>query len=420
MPSESNFCRCCREPVVDDIQEVLCHSCRPWNDADELMRQSTPAWQNYLQTNSASILREAMEWFDSAGILPNLLPADEAWAALLREVSGRDQISCPVDPLLEHDELSTLTTIRERLASRNSALFPSERAVVEHDSEVEGQFSGHHLRTNGAALIVDGVRVDRGPGLLLFRMMTERMGEPPAHRFLKILRLIEGDTAAEAQQLHKSRRAMLRDGRFQTAGAADAPRYDAQNGHTHPPPLCDWDCERYLLGIEVGAGGRNVIPLPVQPHLIEQFLTIWSGRPNMRVSDRLRALCLQWARDFGLQAPRVRITPHERSFGLLRSIVDANPETIICHPNGMSIIGRLCVTWRVNPGKGVHGTPYTIRPSTHAGMVINSPICMFDGGDTLPVGDRLASVALGLLNDNVLATQFVQIAAAVHLIRTVE
>ena len=140
----------------------------------------------------------------------------------------------------------------------------------------------------------------------------------------------------------------------------------------------------------------------------------------MRVSDRLRALCLQWARDFGLQAPRVRITPHERSFGLLRSIVDANPETIICHPNGMSIIGRLCVTWRVNPGKGVHGTPYTIRPSTHAGMVINSPICMFDGGDTLPVGDRLASVALGLLNDNMLATQFVQIAAAVHLIQTVE
>ena len=201
-----------------------------------------------------------MEWFDSAGILPNLLPADEAWAALLREVSGRDQISCPVDPLLEHDELSTLTTIRERLASRNSALFPSERAVVEHDSEVEGQFSGHHLRTNGAALIVDGVRVDRGPGLLLFRMMTERRGEPPAHRFLKILRLIEGDTAAEAQQLHKSRRAMLRDGRFQTTGAADATRYDAQNGHTHPPPLCDWDCERYLLGIEVGAGGRNVIP----------------------------------------------------------------------------------------------------------------------------------------------------------------
>jgi hypothetical protein len=53
-------------------------------------------------------------------------------------------------------------------------------------------------------------------------------------------------------------------------------------------------------------------------------------------------------------------------------------------------------------------------------MVINSPICMYDGGDTLPLGDRLASVALGLLNDNVLAKQFGQIAAAVHLIRTVE
>jgi hypothetical protein len=420
MESESNFCRCCREPIVHDVHHALCHACRPWNDADQLIRESTPAWQGYLQSNSAPILDEVLEWFHTSGVLSHLLPSDEAWAALLREVSGREQIRWTADPLEGHCESSVLTALRERLASRNSALFPGERAVVDHDSEVEGHFAGHHLKTAGVSLVVDGVRVDRGPGLLLFRMMTERKDEPAAHRFLKILRLIEGDCAAESQQLHKRRRAMLRDGRFQTAGAADAPRFDEQNGYSRPPPLCDWDSDRYLLGIEVASGGRYVIPLPVHPHLIEQFLTIWSGRPNMRVSDRLRALCLQWALNFGTEAPQVRITPHERSFGLLRSIVDANSEAIICQLQGMRITGALGVTWRVSPGRGVHGSPYTIRPSSLDGRVVGPAICMYDGGPTLPLGDRLASVALGLLNDNLLARQFVQIAAAVHRVRMIE
>ena len=420
MVSESNFCRCCREPVIEEIDFMLCHVCRPWNDAEKLARQSIPAWQRYLQSNSASVLDEALEWFHSAGVMSALLPTDEAWAALLREVSGKDQIRCPPDPLVDHPDFALMDHIRQRLASRNSALFPGVKAELDHDDEYEGVFAGYLVRTSETALIVDGVRVNRGPGLLLFRMMTERKSEPASHRFLKILRLIEGDSAAESQQLHKQRRGMLRDGRFQTAGAADAPRYDAQNGHVQPPPLCDWDCDRYLLGIEVGVAGRYVIPLPIQPHLIEQFLTIWSGRHNMRVSDRLRALCMQWAQNFGEEAPKVRITPHERSFGLLRSIIDGNPEAISCRPRGFRITGTMAVTWRVSPGRGAHNAPYTIRPSSIDGKVVGDPICMFDGGDHLPDGDRLASVVLGLLNDRILARQFIQIAAAAHQIDRIQ
>ena len=49
---------------------------------------------------------------------------------------------------------------------------------------------------------------------------------------------------------------------------------------------------------------------------------------------------------------------------------------------------------------------------SNAGISFGQPVCMYDDAQ-LPLGDRLASVVLGLLNDNILRTQYEQIHYAI-------
>ena len=131
----------------------------------------------------------------------------------------------------------------------------------------------------------------------------------------------------------------------------------------------------------------------------------------MHASDRLQAISRHLAKMVGIKAEDARITPLERSFSLFRSVIDGNRELIEIINGAFFVKGRSGTTWRVKPGNGAHGSPYLIQTS-NAGISFGQPVCMYDDAQ-LPLGDRLASVVLGLLNDNILRTQYEQIHYAI-------
>ena len=403
---------------------VLCPVCKPWNNEKELLRSSMPAWQNYLQEQQHNLMREAEEWLKGEHRIIGAFPYDHGWAELLRRITGNNNIACSSNELESHRDYHVYLQIRKILAGRNSDLFPN-LVGSKYNGEFEGRFNGYKIKTSKSGLIIDGVRVEKGPGSLLFMMMLESRIESVVLRFLTILRQIEGHTRISNSVNIEEQRNVLRNGMFSLFGSSDAPQPEGKRKKTAPPPLCDWDHKTYLLGIETGVGERHVIQLPTQPHLLERFLTIWSGRPTMQVSDRLRALTICLTKLVGYQAEDARITPLERSFSLLRSVVDNNSDKVVKNNNALFIKGGSGIIWRVKPGRGAHNSPYLIQTLSKNNLTLGRPICMYDDAD-LPLGDRLSSVILSLINDDKLRHKFEQINYAIirqksideqHLIR---
>ena len=422
--ADAENCRCCRSTLLaeDSPDAEMCAVCLPWNNVRELMRTSVPAWQIHMQRDQQQLLDDADDWLDGDGAqIAELLPSEPAWAALLRAVSGQRHIRADSDELdLESEpELDALRTL---LSSRHSPLFPgvADDDVNPLQDELRIEVAGHRLVSDERSLLVDGVPIEAGPGDLLLRMLFEANYEVATARFLRILAHIEGRQDEDGVNLEqRRRRTALHSCRFHSVGAADAPRPTANlKGFSEStPPLCDWDSKRWMLGIDNGTGSRVLMPLPSTPTLVERFLSIWSGRPSRRVSDRLRAICLRWAARCSTSSPEARITPHERSFGMLRGVVDANPERVAFLEDGLLVTGTLGVRWSITKGQGVHNTPYVIEP-----VCMDDPdrkgnqVCLFDQSSDLPLGDRLVMTVLGLLNDSTISQTIPQVALAVAML----
>ena len=97
---------------------------------------------------------------------------------------------------------------------------------------------------------------------------------------------------------------------------------------------------------------------------------------------------------------------------MYRSIIDGNPNVEVID-NGLVVKGGLNILWRITPGRGAHNVPYLIQTMAPNKVGLGQPICMYDNAE-LPLGDRLSSVVLGLLNDDKIIHQFDQIKYAVH------
>lgn len=419
MDSSYNICRCCRGGVDEEKDFVLCEVCSPWIILPKLLAKSKPAWQSFLEKSRKDLLREVDRWLSEEEVIMRRLPYDEGWHHLLALVTGS------VAPLHRHGRVEAhrdyleFLKVRDLLAARGSRLFPGVEGGVDSESEIDITFNGHFVSTSGTSLIVDRARVEHGPGRLLFAMMAENRIDSPVLRFLRVLNHIEGVLHREVDEAESARRAMLSTGRFTPVGAAEIP-YDSDVAIEAPlPPLCDWNEETFLLGIEVGVSGRKVIQLPADPTLLEQFLSLWDGRASVALSNRIRAISLQIARRIGSASEDARITPLERSFSLLRSSVEANRERVFATRQALFITGMSGVTWRVRPGRGAHGSPYLIQTVIPRGVAMGTPICMYDNSN-LPLGDRLNSILLSLLNDEILANQFMQISEALRENRRIQ
>ena len=424
--ADAENCRCCRSPMLadDSPDEELCAVCLPWNNMRELMRTSVPAWQIHMQRDQQQLLDDADDWLDGDGAeIAELLPSEPAWAALLRAVSGQRHIRADSNEVDLESE-PELDALRTMLSSRRSPLFPdlTDSDVDPLQGELRVEVTGHRLVSDDRSLLVDGVRIEAGPGDLLLRMLFEANCEVATARFLRMLAHIEGRQEEDGTDLEvRRRRAALRSCRFHTVGAADAPRPAAnlEGFMEATPPLCDWDSRRWMLGIDDGTGSRVLLPLPCTPTLVERFLSIWSGRPNRRVSDRLRAICLRWAARCSTSSPEARITPHERSFGMLRGVVDANPERVAFLEDGLLVTGTMGVRWSITRGVGVHNTPYVMEPVCMIDLERKGrPVCMFDESTELPLGDRLVMTVLGLLNDSSISKTIPQVALAAAMLKS--
>ena len=412
MAESVNVCRCCRGSLHELDNNPLCKVCSPWNDAKELLLLSTPPWQNYMQQHQTELLNQTIDWLRKDRQIISYMPYNRGWAELLRKLTGNSHILSVDIQIENHRDYESYLAVFEKLAARGSLLFPNIAGGETDNNEITVRFNGHEIRTLGQAIIVDGAKIDRGPGTLLFMMMIENRVESPALRFLNLFHQFEGTDHSHATNDEQLSRDVLRDGRFNPYGAADSPRTKSRKKKNAPPPLCDWNHETYLLGIELGTKGRHVIQLPTQPSLLERFLTIWGGRPSTLVSDRLRAATRHLTKIVGIHSEDARITPLERSFSLYRSIIDGNPNVEVID-YGLVVKGGLGILWRITPGRGAHNAPYLIQTMSQNRIGLGQPICMFDDAE-LPLGDRLSSVVLGLLNDDKLIHQFDQIKYAVH------
>ena len=422
--ADAENCRCCRSAMLaDDPPDAeMCSVCLPWNNLRELMRTSVPAWQIHMQRDQQQLLDDADDWLDGDGAqIAELLPSEPAWAALLRAVSGQRHIRADSDELDLESE-PELDALRTMLTSNHSPLFPgvADNDVDPQQGKLSIEVAGHRLVSDGRSLLVDGVLIEAGPGDLLLRMLFEANYEVATVRFLRMLAHIEGRQDEDGENLElRRRRAALRSCRFHSVGAADAPRPAAnlRGFMESTPPLCDWDSKRWMLGIDDGTGSRVLMPLPSTPTLVERFLSIWSGRPNRRVSDRLRAICLRWAARRSTPSPEARITPHERSFGMLRGVIDANPERVALIEDGLLITGTIGVRWSITKGRGVHNTPYVIEPVCMIDPERKgNQVCLYDQSTELPLGDRLGMTVLGLLNDSIIAQTIPQVALAAAML----
>ena len=128
MSDRFRVCRCCREPLLETEDRILCSVCGPWNNPNELLRLSVPAWQNYLERHQKELVRETREWLRIENRIVGAIPYDVGWAELLRKVSGNYQISCSDTYIEDHRDYEEYLKIREVLISRKSKMFPNLNA----------------------------------------------------------------------------------------------------------------------------------------------------------------------------------------------------------------------------------------------------------------------------------------------------
>ena len=216
----------------------------------------------------------------------------------------------------------------------------------------------------------------------------------------------------------QSRIAMaLRGMMFMPVGSAKAPMLSVSDHRSRggqAPPMCDWNSEGYLLGIVGKNSERRVLPLPQDPRVLERFTNTWRGRHGSAAAMRLRAYCLVSGLRIGLGANAATITPHERSFQMLCGIASSNEE-VTASAHGLLVKGTSGVQWLIRPGNGAHNSPYLIHPvRTLEPLRLLTAVCLYDSGHNLPLGDRLASQTLALLNDKAVATKVYQVAAAIN------
>tara|TARA_B100001996_G_C18626801_1_gene580090 strand:- start:908 stop:1426 length:519 start_codon:yes stop_codon:yes gene_type:complete len=159
--------------------------------------------------------------------------------------------------------------------------------------------------------------------------------------------------------------------------------------------------------------------LPKSSRAIEAFTAIWNGRDGSRLARHLRGISFRWALSSGIIQSDSVANPTERSFLLLRSIIDASPN-IKMDGFQISIIGSSGVEWRISAGVGVHGAPYIVRPvgrTKEGKTVLFREVCAYDAADELPIGDRIATMTLSLLNDENTAKRVDTIRMGINMVK---
>jgi|GEM_PF-712552 len=402
--------------MLKSSQNALCDLCAPWNDAATIRSWQKPVWQQHLLEDMPEFLDDIGEKLEM-GRLP-IPDNDENWRTALMAITERD--------LAAQSEIHEITQ-QQMLDARNiliesgSPLFKDGHQRL-HPSSLENCSGIGRMAVAQHVMVLqeDGLKIGKhliqgGPGSLLLRVLTDGLGG--VEGFLSLHSALTGSNKDMADE-PRSRIAMaLRGMMFMPVGSASAPMLSVRNSRNrgvHAPPMCDWNSEGYLLGLVGKNNERRVLPLPQDPRVLERFTNTWRGRHGSSAAIRLRAYCLISGLRIGLSADAATITPHERSFQMLRGIVSSSDKATT-NQHGILVEGTSGVLWLIRPGAGVHNAPYLIHPvRCLQPLRLLTSVCLYDSGHHLPLGDRLASQTLALLNDKAVATRVYQVAAAIN------
>jgi len=414
----------------------LCPVCAIWNTPAGFSKRLIPVWQRLVGEQFPELSDEMhMAIYNDLGLEHNEL----CWATILSLVTGKKvSASGAAVEDCSWDIIACLDAAERVARNADLALFRSgEIQSSDADSGLGsnlvaldlGKFT---LAVHQRGIIVDGVTVRNGCGNLLFSIIAEALLDNnskthPAHRFNGLHNeLCREDGAVCRNDLGQEtiRRKMIRR-QFQVIGDANAPppfiqeRSFGVGEELDPPPLCSWDNHTYSLGMHLN-NSRHLLELPRNIGLLEFFVRTWRGRYGSESALKLRAACLELAPIFGQIGDNVPITPYERSFQLLRAVVEANRANIVVTEYGMLLTGTSGTRWWLRSGQGVHGSKCIIATANPRlddplddPTAILDMVCLYEAKQHLPLGDRIVANLLGLLNDEAVASRIFQVHHAI-------
>lgn len=424
----------------DEREDILCEVCAAWNDEDGLRKRIMPVWQRLVDETFTEILEETQVELLHDGHLE--MDADLDWWSVLSLITGQE-LTFPKSSFSKLPRPAQFAIVNLVHKSRQSelALFGDGGArgpgIEDGMGMLIEKINVDHLQVaiQEKGLVVDGVAVREGPGMLLASMITESLEKGgvaghPAHRFNALhdqLCREEGSICGSDVGHFTIRRKLIRR-HFQVIGDANAPpqhnlfdNFQRQKANS-APPLCTWDTMGYSLGLHLDTG-RRLLTLPRDVVLLETFVRAWRGRYGGEAAMRLRAACLLLVEIHGKEGNDVPITPHERSFQLLRSVVEANQNRVIATEDGLMVLGTSGVAWWIWPGEGAHGSKCILAPADprvdnplEEPEAILEPICLYESQQHLPLGDRIVSNLLGLLNDKQVGVRIHQVRSAINYV----
>ena len=392
-----NLCRTLTEE--SNLSGGVCSVCSPWWPSVKSKVELTPTWQK--DAEDCKFSEDIMKWIKENNLQPN----DRGWAEVLSKIMGK------VNPseLLDEWNDATISLILEDIKNVIIPELPlfqrgTNRIQTPHQLSSElrfGKIMDTEVLYDDGILRIDGHKIAFGPGNLLMRFLLEKRNDP-AGRFSRVMQQLLGLSTMDLSQRDRLPEINFNskwEGGFRLAGSVRP--FLLGSDFNLPDPPFDWSPEGFDLVVLDNERNRQRMKLPKSTRSIETFTAVWNGRDGPKLAKLLRGISFRWAINSGIIQTDSVANPTERSFQLLRTIVDSMPH-IQVDGFQISIIGTSGVEWRISAGTGVHGAPYVVRPvgrTSQGKSVLFREVCVYDDAEHLPIGDRIATMALGLMND---------------------
>ncbi len=393
-------CNLCRTPTEENnLTGGVCSVCSPWWPSVKSMVELTPAWQK--DAEECEFSDEIMRWIEEN----NIQPDDEGWAKVLSKIMGDTETSELLDEWNDRTISIILEDIKRvilpELPLFQSGIFRNQKIWGLSTDLRFGKVMDTEVLYDNGVLRIDGHKIAYGPGNLLMRFLLENRTDPGG-RFSRVMQQLLGLSAKDLSQrerLPETNSNRKWEGGFRLAGSVRP--FLLGSEFNSPDPPFDWNPEGFDLVVLDNERNRHRMPLPKSSRSIEAFTAIWNGRDGPILAKHLRGISFRWALNTGILQSDSIANPTERSFQLLRTIVDTMPH-IEVDGFQLAIIGTSGVEWRISAGTGMHGAPYIVRPVGRTPLgnaVLFREVCVYDDSEQLPIGDRIATMALGLMND---------------------
>lgn len=440
-------CICCRKEVPEGSSQ-LCEVCNAWNSEAELIRRIEPVWQRVGQYGSNEEIEQMVDLFEKSGIYKE---EEIDWNSVLGIVLGKELTAPKREKYRRSDvEVHSLFFFRNTAQRLANPLFNNNNISSRAKNGVKMGRKTYAGRSFGLAnkaevyidqnmIEISGQQIFEGSGNILLQVISEYFQDASdpsqiAIRFNQIHAELCGQKSWSEESKSAFEMPIIRT-LFTAVGDPNLPPTDYKRFTNYlrkskqefsPPPLCTWNEKGYLMGLRT-MNERKLLPLPKKLHLLERFVRTWKGRYGMEATKKLRTACYCLSFSFANIGEGVPLTPHERSFQLLNSVVLANSERIKPHKGGLFVKGTSGFWWWINHGVGAHGSECVLAIASPEdddkdieNNVLKNRVCLYESDKDLPLGDRICSNVLGILNDQEIAIQIPQVGYALASARMEE